>query len=199
MAHLQCLSGHLYPLRSYTFGSVRCVQHSPLPRQDDGDRLEVGALACPPTMSLIRSPGGCCGGLGWVLMGTRAAGTEGLLRVRWAMFPEEGEKQKASLEEGSSVSHGLRERKKEGWGEKRRRREEEEKVLEAQVSWHYFPAVFAPEGSLPGKSHCLENRGVNEEKPYPCSHLGPPATWHLVVSVSWKIQMAMCKPKCVPR
>lgn len=154
-------------------------------------------LACPPTTSLVHSLGGCCGGLGWVLMGTRAVGTEGLVGVRWAMFPEEGEKQVARLEEGSSVSHGLRERKKEVWGEKRRR-QEEEKALEGQVSWCYFPAVSTPELNPPGKWHCLENRGVNEEKPNSCSHPEPPAPWHVVVSLSWKIQMAVCKPKCMP-
>lgn len=75
---------------------------------------------------------------------TRAVGTEGPVGVRWAMFPEDVEKQKARLEEGNSVSHGLRERKKEVWGEKTRR-QEEEKALEVQVSWCYFPAVSAPE------------------------------------------------------
>lgn len=67
----------------------------------------------------------------WVLMGSRAVGTEVQVMVGWAIFPEEGEKQKARLEEGSSVSRGLRERKKCG---NERIQEEEEKVQEGCMS-----------------------------------------------------------------
>lgn len=75
------------------------------------------------------------------------------------MFPEEGEKQKAGLEEESSVNLGLRERKKKVWGEKRRKKKSKHWRFRAHDAT-FLQSLLQSE-VCQEKSHYLENRGVN--------------------------------------
>jgi len=142
VAHPQCLSPHPYPLWSYTFECVRRVLHSPLPRHHDGDQLEMSGLTCPPALSRVSRR---------VLWGARTSldGDQGY-RHRGTGGGKVGHassrrtKAEGQVEEGSSVSHGVRQRKKEVWGQNRRR-QGEEKSLDVQVSWCYLPSVSTPE------------------------------------------------------
>lgn len=75
------------------------------------------------------------------------------------MFPEGSKKQKVRLEEGSSVSHGLRGTKKEVWGEKRMRQEEEEsaggEALMVLLPCSLYSGVkSARKVTLSGKQRC---------------------------------------------